>query len=116
MCADKLTSEARKRQTSGPRHGATAPATLKSAERGETAEKIATIARVGRDLARRALRAHRDGHTRRQKPSTPRPPLQVDRTKPEYVIKRFQKFFDHWPVAEHRAVREVLLNHLENRT
>jgi len=62
MCVDKLTSEVLKRRTSGLRQGATAPPTLKSAERGETAEKIATIASVGRDLARRALRAHRGPH------------------------------------------------------
>jgi hypothetical protein len=69
MCGPQLAAEARGRQKSGLRQGGKSPVALKSAQRetrGRTAERIAGIAGVGRDTARKALRAH--GHGQRDKP------------------------------------------------
>jgi hypothetical protein len=104
MCGDKLRADARARQRSGLKKGDKIPVTLKSAPRGETAERIAAIAKVGRDTARQALRVHRDGAPKKSK----RPKPKVDKTSREFVMARFQRFMDFWSVTQHRTVKPFI--------
>ena len=112
MCGDKLSADAKERQ----RRGGKNKLPLKSAEPSETAERIAAIAKVGRDVAREALRVHRDdGAARRSrpkpKPAKPKPP--VDKTSKEFVVKKFQQFMDrNWSVQKQRVVRPLIRDYL----
>jgi hypothetical protein len=62
MCGDQLSADAQDRIKAHQFGASKSTAGLKSAQpetRGRTAERIAKIARVGRDMAREALRAHK---------------------------------------------------------
>jgi hypothetical protein len=107
MCGDTLAKEAHDRQTAHLKRGEEFPVAPISAERerGETAERIAKLARVGRNVAREALRAHKDGAGRKRKT---RAKVEVgDKTDEKFVMKRLQKWLDFWPVTQHRAVRKI---------
>ena len=47
------------------------------------------------------------------KPPPPKP--QIDKTSPEYVVRKFQQFMDRWPVTRHRVVKGILLDFLQNQ-
>lgn len=100
MLGEKLASEARERQRSGLKEGPKSPVALKSAQRGRTDEKIAKIAKVGRDVARKALRARKDGQQKR----TPRPELPFE----SQVSKRFMKWMDFYAITKHREVKRII--------
>jgi ParB-like chromosome segregation protein Spo0J len=110
MLGDKLSAEARERQRCGLKAGKKSPVTLKSASRGETAEKIAAMAQVGRDVARRALHAHRDGVARKRKLSAP----VIDKLDPIFIQKKFERFMSYWAPTQYWKVYEVLRAFLEH--
>jgi hypothetical protein len=122
MFGDKILADARERQRAGLKKGTEIPVTLKSAPRGqqgETAAKIAKFAKVGRDVAREALRVHRDDGAARKsqpksKPAKPKPP--VNKTAKEYIVKKFQRFLDAWPVTQQRIVKTILCEYMSNQT
>jgi ParB-like chromosome segregation protein Spo0J len=109
MVGDKLETEAQARQRSGLKTGNKAPVALKSAQRetrGRTAERIAAIARVSRDTARKALRAHKDDatqKTRRKRRTTKELPF------PEIVRRRYGQFLNRFAVTRHREVKLALV-------
>jgi hypothetical protein len=103
MCGDRLRAEAKAR-VKAHQFGAKPTAALKPAQprtRGRTAERIAAMAKVGRDTARRALRTHKDG-------AAPKAKVKPDKTDPNVVIKRFQRWMAWYTHGEQRKVRPVI--------
>jgi hypothetical protein len=97
MCGAQLKAEAKARIKA---HQFGATAALKSAQpqtRGRTAEKVAAIAKVGRDTARKALRAHRDGAAKKR--------TNPEKTLEQQVRQKLLRFVDYFPVTRHRAVK-----------
>jgi hypothetical protein len=110
MCGDQLSKEAHDRKTAHLKKGDQSPVALKSAQRetrGRTAERIAKLAKVGRDVAREALRTHKDGPKPKKKKS---PQREIPFS--EQVLKKFQRFMDRFPVTKHREVRKILIEFL----
>ena len=103
----KLSAEAKTRMKSGV---ALDPA-LKSAQGGRTAEKIAAIAKVSRDTARKALRAHKDGAPASKKQPRPKP----QKTLAQVVSKKLERLVNYFPVTKHRAVRLEIIGYLLSR-
>jgi ParB-like chromosome segregation protein Spo0J len=113
MCGDTLAKEAHDRQTSHLKKGEQFPVALKSASRetrGETAERIAKLAKVGRDVAREALRAHKGVAAPRKKRS--KPPV---RTFEQQVEAKFVRLLESFPIAREDEVKQIILRILKKQ-
>jgi len=111
MCGDQLAKEAHDRKTASLKKGEQFPVAPKLAPRearGRTAERIAKMAKVGRNVAREALRVHKDRAAPKKK--KPRKPREISFE--EEVMRGFQKFMDFWCVTKRRQAKEILLRFL----
>jgi ParB/Sulfiredoxin domain len=100
MCGDKLIAEADARRKSNLRHSSNVSTDTID---GSTREKVAKLARVSPATAQRAIAALKRKQSIAKKPRR-KTILPFDQD----VIKRIDRWLDHWPVTQHRAVRKIV--------